>query len=174
MYAIAATSTFVRARIELPAGLKLTMQGFREGWNFVENEDARRLEKKILRRGWKCIRLIDGWTRSGVGETLQAAVGNALNLALRQVNPYFNAAEVDRIEWTRYPWFFLARVMVRPYRIQQDALIPVPDDYLPLKTTVRPKRMPLDSAALFPDFSSAMPMLKEMLVQSRRSQAKVQ
>jgi hypothetical protein len=64
--------------------------------------------------------------------------------------------------------------MVRPYRIQQDALIPVPDDYLPLKTTVRPKRMPLDSAALFPDFSSAMPMLKEMLVQSRRSQAKVQ
>jgi hypothetical protein len=174
MYAIAVSSTFTRAQIELPAGLKLTMQDFREGWNFVENDDARRLEKKILRRGWKYIRLIEGWTRSGVGETLQAAVGNALNLALRQVNPHFNAAEVDHIEWTRYPWFFLARVMVSPYRIQKDATIPVLDDDLPLRTTIRPKRMPLDSAALFPDFSSAMPMLKEMLVQSRCSQTRVQ
>ena len=45
MYAIAVSSTFTRAQIELPAGLKLTMQDFREGWNFVENDDARRLEK---------------------------------------------------------------------------------------------------------------------------------
>ena len=174
MYAIAATSTFVRAQIELPAGLKLMMQDFREGWNFVENEDARRLEKKILRRGWKYIRLVDGWTRSGVGETLQAAVGNALNLALRQVNPHFNAAEVDHIEWTRYPWFFLARVMVSPFRIQEDTVVPVLDDDSPLKAAIRPRRLPIDAAALFPNFSSAMPMLKEMLVQSRSSQSRVQ
>ncbi len=174
MYAIAATSTFVRTHIELPAGLKLTMQDFREGWNFVENEDARRLEKKILRRGWKYIRLIDGWTRSGVGETLQAAVGNALNLALRQVNPHFNTAEVKQIEWKQYPWFFLARVMVSPYRIQKDTIIPVLDDELPLRAAIPPRRFPLKAAALFPDFSSAMPMLKQMLVQSRSSQSRVQ
>jgi len=173
MYAIAATSTFVRAQIELPADLKVKMQDFREGWNFVENEDARRLEKKIQRRGWKYIRLVDGWTRSGVGETLQAAVGNALNLALRQVNPHFNAAEVDHIEWTRYPWFFLAKVMVSPYRIQQDAIIPVLDDDLPARTTIRTRRLPQNAAALFPEFSSAMPMLKQMLVQSRSSQTRV-
>jgi hypothetical protein len=174
MYAIAETSMFIRARIELPAGLKLATQDFREGWNFVVNKDARLLEKKILKRGWNYIRFADGWLCSGVGETPQSAVGNALNLALRQVNPHFNAAEVDHIEWTRYPWFFLARVMVSPYRIQKDATIPVLDDDLPLRTTIRPKRMPLDSAALFPDFSSAMPMLKEMLVQSRCSQTRVQ
>jgi hypothetical protein len=174
MYAIAETSMFIRARIELPAGLKLATQDFREGWNFVVNKDARLLEKKILKRGWNYIRFADGWLCSGVGETPQSAVGNALNLALRQVSPHFNAVEVDHVEWTQYPWFFLVRVMVNPYRIQKGAIVPVLDDAIPLETALRPRRLPLDAAALFPNFSSAMPMLKEMLVLSRSSQTRVQ
>ncbi|MGC1463478.1 MAG: hypothetical protein WA802_14840 [Terracidiphilus sp.] len=174
MYAIAEKSMFIRARIELPPGLNPVTEAFREGWKFVGNKDARLLEKKILSRGWNYIRIVDGWTRSGVGETLQAAICNALNLALRQFSPHFNAAEVNHIEWTEYPWFFLARVMVNPYRIQEGSTIPVLDGALPLGATTRPRLLPLKAAAFFPDFSTAMPMLKEMLVRSRSSQTRVQ
>jgi hypothetical protein len=174
MYVIAESSMFVRAQTELPSGLKLTTQEFREGWNFVGIKEARLLEKKILRQGWRTIRIVDGWMRSGVGETPQAAVGNALNLALRKVSPHFNAVEVGHVEWMHYPRFFLARVMVKPYRIQNGAIVPVLDDPLPLRTTLRPRLLPLDAAVLFPNFSSAMPMLKEMLTRSRSLQTRVQ
>jgi hypothetical protein len=174
MYSIAETSMFVRAQIELPAGLKLTTLEFREGWNFVSGKNPWLLEKKILKRGWKFIRIVDGWLRSGVGETPQAAIGNALSLALRQASPHFNTVEVSQIEWTQYPWFFLARVTVKPYRIQQDEMMPVPDETLSASSTLRPRLLPHDSAALFPDFTSAMPLLREMLVLSRSAQKRIQ
>jgi hypothetical protein len=118
--------------------------------------------------------MVDGWLRSGVGETPQAAIANALHLALRHVSPHFNAVEVNHVEWTQYPWFFLARVMVNPYRIQQGAILPVPDEALPPATTLRPRLLAPNAAALFPNFGSTMPMLKEMLVLSRSTQAKTQ
>jgi hypothetical protein len=174
MYSIAETSMFVRAQIELPAGLKLTTLEFREGWDFVSSKNPQLLEKKILKRGWKFIRMVDGWLRSGVGETPQAAIANALNLALRQASPHFNAVEVGHIEWTQYPGFFLARVKVNPFRIQKAAMMPVPDETLSPSTTLQPRLLPRDSAALFPQFASAMPMLREMLVLSRSSQTRIQ
>jgi hypothetical protein len=105
---------------------------------------------------------------------VQAAVGNALHLALQQASPHFNAVEVDRIDWTQYPWFFLARVMVNPYRIQMGSIVPVLDEALPPRPILRSKLLPRNSAALFPNFTSAMPMLKEMLVQSRGSYTRIQ
>ena len=174
MYTIAETNLLIRAQIELPAGLKLTTEEFREGWNFVGAKDSRLLEKRILRRGWKFIKMVDGWLRGGVGETPQAAIANALNLALRHVSPHFNAVEVNHIEWTEYPWFFLARVMNNPYRIQQGAIEPVPDGALPPPAARRPRLLPANAAALFPQFGSTMPRLKELLVKSRSSQARTQ
>jgi hypothetical protein len=174
MYSISETNLLVRAQIKLPAGLKLVTEEFREGWGFVGTKDARLLETRILRRGWKFIKMVDGWLRSGLGETPQGAIANALHLALRHVSPHFNAVEVNHVEWTQYPWFFLARVMVNPYRIQQGAIQPVPDDALPPANTLRPRLLAANAAALFPNFGSAMPMLKEMLVLSRSTQAKTQ
>jgi hypothetical protein len=174
MYSIAETNMLVRAGIELPTGLTLTTREFREGWNFVGTKDARMLEKRILKRGWKFIRVVDGWLRSGVGAAPQEAIANALNLTLRHVSPYFNAVAVDHIEWAQYPWFFLARVMVIPYRIQQGAILPVPDEAMPPPTTLRPRLLPPNAAVLFPNFGSAMPKLKEMLVLSRSSQTRIQ
>jgi hypothetical protein len=158
----------LRARAELPVGLKLATEEFREGWNFVRSGDVRRLEKKIQTRGWNFIKIADGSLRSGVGETSQQAIASALKLALRRIGTHFNAVEVGRIELTQYPWFFLARVRVYPYRIQQGTVLPVADQAPP--AAVRPRRLPSQSAELFPHFGSAMPMLKEMLV-SRREPA---
>ena len=174
MYAITETNMLIRAKVLLPVGMKLTTQEFRGGWKLVGIRDSRLLEKKLLKKGWKFIKIVDGWLTSGVGETTQTAIASALNLALRHVSPHFNAVEVDRIEWTQYPWFFVAKVMVNPYRIQEGAIVPVPDVAMPPATKLRPRLMSTDVTAFFPRFGSAIPMVKELLVLSRSSQTRFQ
>jgi hypothetical protein len=172
MYVITETSMLIRAHIELPAGLKLKRHGFGKGWNFVESEDARPLENNVLSQGWKLIRVVDGWMRSGVGETSRAAVRNALKLALRVVSPDFNAVDVGYIECTKYPQFVLASVIINPYRIQREAMIPMSDEVPSPKTSLGTRLLPTDAPALFPNFASAMPTLKEMIMVSHGSEAR--
>ncbi len=69
-----------------------------------------------------------------MGDTSQEAINGALKLALRHVSERFNAAEVERIELTQYPWFFLARVRVYPYRIQQHAVLAEVEEAEPMAT----------------------------------------
>ncbi|MGD0737842.1 MAG: hypothetical protein ABR976_22135 [Terracidiphilus sp.] len=174
MRAIAELNMLLRERIELPAGLKMTTDEFREGWSFIKSNDARRLEKRILKSGWNFIRIADGSLRSGVGETQQEAIASALKLALRRVNTHFNAVQVEHIELTKYPWFFLARVRIYPYRIQEGAILAVSDEVLPDgigKRPARSHRLANGSAEMYPDFGSAMPMLKHMLTTARASEA---
>jgi hypothetical protein len=169
MRTIAEQNMLLRIPAQLPLGLKLTTHEFREGWNFVSG-DAIRLEKKIRMRGWNFIKIADGALKSGVGETSQEAIASALKLALRRMSAHFNAAEVEHIELTHYPWFFLARVRIYPYRIQEGAVLPVPDEPELLAIASGQKRPPLNATALYPEFGSAMPRLKQMLVLSRRSE----
>ncbi len=174
MHTIAELNVLLRVRVELPAGMKMATDEFRDGWSFVRTGGASRIEKKIRTRGWSFIKIADGSLRSGIGDTSQQAIANALRLTLRHVNSDFDAAEVDRIELTQYPWFFLARVMVNPYRIQQGTA-PVPLELAsPAPVTRRPKLLPQNAAELFPHFGSAMPMLKELLVLSRSPQTRIQ
>jgi hypothetical protein len=171
---IAELTILLRMRAELPAGLKLATEEFRDGWNFARSVNARRLEKKILTQGWSFVKIGDGSLRSGVGETSQEAIASALKLALRHVSEQLNAVEVEHIELSQYPWFFLARVRVFPYRIQQGPVLPVPDEALPLPIVPRQRRLPVDAPQLYPHFGSAMPVLKEMLISSRSVQSRTQ
>ncbi len=171
---IAELNLLLREQVELPDGLKLATDEFREGWNLVRSVNAERLKKKIHTRGWSFIKIAYGSLRSGVGDTSQEAIASALRLALRRVSNRFNAAEVEHIEITAYPWFFLARVRVYPYRIQQGAVLPVADEAVEMSAAPGQRRLPPQAAELFPQFGSAMPMLKEMLVSSRGSQAGTQ
>jgi hypothetical protein len=172
MRTIAEQNMLLRMPAELPVGLRLTTREFREGWTFVSG-DASRLEKKIRTRGWNFIKVGDGASKSGVGETSQEAIASALKLALRRMSAHFNAAEVERIELTHYPWFFLARVKIYPYRIQEGAVVPMPDEPELPAIASRQKRLPLNAAAHDPEFGSAMPGLKQMLVLSRRPQGEL-
>ena len=174
MCTIAESNVLLRAKAELPDGFKLATEEFREGWNRMRSGDARRLEKKIQTRGWNFIKFAGGALRSGVGETSQEAIASALKLALRHVATHFNAVEVERIELTQYPWFFLARVRVYPYRIQQGAELPVPQEVKAEPMVMRRKQPSRGSAELFPEFGSAMPLLKEMLISSRNSETREQ
>jgi hypothetical protein len=174
MHKIAEQNMLLRAQAELPADLKLATVEFREGWIFVRPGDARKLEKKIHTRGWNFIKVGNGTLRSGVGDTSQEAIAGALKLALRHMNRHFNAAEVEHIELTKYPWFFLARVRINPYRIQPDAALSLPEEEELLSPASRTRRLPADSAELYPNFGSAMPQLKAMLISSRSSEARPQ
>src|ERR1035441_2322368 len=174
MRTIAELSMLLRARTELPDGLNLATEEFREGWNLVRTVSARRLEKKIRTHGWNFIGTDDESLRSGVGDTSQEAIASALKLALRRISAHFNAAEVEHIESTQYPWFFLARVRVFPYRIQQGAVLRMPEEDQPLPAAPRLKRLPPFSAALYPQFGSAMPLLKQLLISSHAEQRRPQ
>jgi hypothetical protein len=161
MRTIAELNMLLREQITLPDGLKLTTEEFRDGWNLVKKSDASRLKKKIQTRGWNFIRIADGWLRSGVGDTSQQAIGGALKLVLEQMSDHSNAVEVNRIELTKYPWFFLARVRVNPYRIQQESELAVTDKIHPDSSVAHAQRSTKSAAGVF---GSSMPMLKEMLI----------
>ena len=171
---IAEMNLLLREGAELPVGLELATEEFREGWNFARSGDARRLGKMIQARGWSLTKIPDGLLKSGVGETSQEAIAGALKLALRHVSAYFNAVEVDHIELTQYPWFFLARVRVNPCRIQQGAVLPVSDETQTLPIPPRQKRLSPLAAELYPYFDSDISLLKELLISSRSSQARSQ
>jgi hypothetical protein len=170
MRTIAELNMLFHTSVELPTGLKVTTEVFQEGWSFVRRVDARQLGKRIKTRGWNFIRFADGSLRSGVGDTSQEAIASALKLALRRVSDHSNAVEVEHIELTRYPWFFLARVRVYPYRIQQGstlmAMPAVASDLIPTSS----RRLPDGPAAFIPHFGSAMPALKERLVATKTSE----
>jgi hypothetical protein len=171
MRIIAERNMLLRARTELPNGLKLATDEFREGWEFVRTFDARRLEKQIVLRGWNFIGIAEESLRSGVGETSQEAIASALKLALRRVSTHFNAAEVEHIELTQYPWFYLARVRVYPFRIQQGAVLPASDKAEVFLVSRQRRRLPVHAEVLYPQFESVLPQLKEMLISSRSAQA---
>lgn len=174
MHTIAELNMLVRERIELPVGFKLATDEFAEGWNFMRCGGAHRLARKVQVRGWNFIGIADGSLRSGVGATSQEAIAAALKLALRRISEHFNAAEVEHIELTEYPWFFLARIRVYPYLIQQGAVVPITDAAPSFSVAPAHRRLPSEAAALFPEFGSAMPLLKELLISSRSSEARVQ
>jgi hypothetical protein len=172
MRTIADLNLLLRAQADLPAGLKITTEDFHEGWSFVRAANALRLEKKIRTRGWNFIRVADGSLRSGVGETAHDAIAAALKLALRQLHTQVNALEVEQIELTRYPWFFLAKLRLHPYRIQPEAELPFKDAAFPDESGPRSSRrgQPANPAGEpVPQFAGAMPMLKDLLLSSANS-----
>jgi hypothetical protein len=171
MRTIIELNMLLREQAKLPDGLNLATEEFNEGWKLVRTVNAQRLGKKILTRGWNFIRIPDESLRCGVGDTSQEAIAGALKLALRRISIQFNAAEVEHIELVEYPWFFLARVRVYPYHIQQGAVLTVPDESFSAHITPRHRRLPVQAGVLYPHFGSNIPQLKQMLISSRTAGA---
>jgi hypothetical protein len=163
MRAISEQDVLLREEIDLPACVKIATDSFREGWNFASTVNAKQLEKKICSRDWNFIKIAEGAQASGVGATSQEAIASALRVALLRKNGRFNAVVIEYIEISPYPWFFLARMRVCQYCIQQSAVLAVIDDCASSSTSPRKRRLLLDANALYPDFGSSMPLIKQML-----------
>jgi hypothetical protein len=166
MRTIAERNVLLLAQAELPAEIKLTTDEFCEGWSFVRSSDARRFGKKIRARGWNFLKISDGSLRSGVGDTSQEAIAGALKLALRQLNGPINSVEVENIELTKYPWFFLARVRISLYRVQQEAELPAMDELLSDPIPSQAGQTSHGASELSPDSGGPVTMLKELLLSS--------
>jgi hypothetical protein len=136
MRELAELTMLLREGAELPNGLKLVTEEFREDWNLVVSGDAHWLDKNIRRRRWYLLWIDEGSLRSGVGNTSQEAIASALKLALRHVSARFSAAEVEHIELKQYPWFFIAKVRVRPYQLQQSAVLSGANETVCLPTPI--------------------------------------
>jgi hypothetical protein len=121
---IAESNMLLHPQVKLPAGVRMATEQFHEGWLRIRTGGKQRLEKTVRAKGWHFVQIADGVLRSGVGDTEPAAIANALQLELRRLGEHSHAVEVERIELTKYPWFFLARVRVSPYRIQRQAGVP--------------------------------------------------
>lgn len=150
-----------------PKALKLATGKFSEGWKLSRSVDVRHLKNRILNLGWNLIKIDEGTLRSGVGETAQEAIASALKLALRSVSEHLHAVEVERIHLTQYPWFFLARIIVRPYLIQQSTDLPVLDGKESLPIIPSRRQLPTYASVLYPHFGGAMPQLRRMLISSQ-------
>jgi hypothetical protein len=174
MHVISELTLLLRDHIDLPAGLKVATEEFREGWSFARTPNRKRLEEKIQTLGWNFTGIPGESQRSGVGDTSQEAIASALRLALRHVGKHFNAAAVNHLELTQYPWFFLARVRVHSYRIQQGTALPLVHEAMRTRNAPLKRRLSTRAAALFPQFGSAMPLLKQMLASERFPEAKPQ
>ena len=174
MRSIREFDVLIREPIEIPARIEFATEEFREGWSLVELVDTRCLENIIDSLGWRFIRNTRGSLSSGVGETSQEAIVGAIRIALGLVNEHFNAVEVEHIALTQYPWFFLAKVRVCPYQLQQNGFLAVPDGAAPrcpLPGAGCCRQMPPRSTR---NFASALPQLKQMLISSQDRQARPQ
>lgn len=161
----------LRKQVELPVGLKLTTKEFSDEWIILHASKEQQFEKQIISCGWNLIKIADKLQHSGVGKSSQEATVNALRLTLLRVGEIFNAVEVEDIEMTQYPWFYLARVVINPCRVQHSASLPVPDHYEPIPIKARQRRLPVHANALYPHFGSAIPQLKQIILSSRTAQA---
>jgi hypothetical protein len=171
---IAELNFLVRGQVEAPNSFKLATETFREGWNFVRFMDARRLEKDIHAHGLDCVSISDGAQKSGVGKSAQEAIANALEITLRHISQHYNIAKIGHIELTQYPWFYLSRVVVCPYRVEQDAIEISRGVTVSLPIVPTHRRLQVYAPALYPYFGYAIPMLKEMLILSKNSQTRPQ
>jgi hypothetical protein len=123
MQNIATQTVLSRVTAELPNGLRIATEAFQEGWNFVRFGDVHQLDKAIRKCGWHFIWIAEASQHAGVGQTEQAAIASALKLALRRVGSGFNAASVGRVDISHYPWFFIAKVKIYPYQIQESSAL---------------------------------------------------
>jgi hypothetical protein len=171
---IAEQNIFIREHIKLPDGLILTTDGFREGWRIARTTNVSQLEKQIILHGWNMIEIDDAQLRYGVGDTSEEAMANAYRIFLGHASEVSNVVKVENIELTQYPWFFLAKVQTYPFRIQQSALPPASDHCGPRPAKPRQRRLPSHAGALYPQFGSAIPLLKQMLTSSRTVQTRPQ
>ncbi len=164
MRTIAEMNLLIRACMELPVGLHLTTDPFREGWELVQREDAGELKKRMRTSGRNLIRIGDGIQKSGLGDTSQEAIDRALQRALRMISERIPAVEVGQVSLTQYPWFCLARVTAIPYWIQQSSASLVPDRATLVAAARRRGRPPRQADALDSPFAGAIPRLTQELI----------
>lgn len=123
---------FLRVGCSLPDGLGLKQQHFSESWMSVENMLSPVLDVGLRAKGWHFMWLEGAHSRLGIGRTEQSATGRAITLVLNQIKGSLNAAELDSINVSRYPGFWIAKGTLHARQIQQQSCLG-PVDEVPIR-----------------------------------------
>ena len=156
MHTIVERNWLVRARMKLPGCLMLASSYFRDGWDFIQFENAERLDNRLRSMGWNLVKIC-GFQKSGVGDSSQQAIAGALKLALRTIGGHLSAVEVGDISLKGYPWFCLATVVVYPYWIRQSTALPAPG-CATFSLDSEWRRLSFELGTLDPQFADAIPL----------------
>ena len=94
----------------------------------VENATAVTLDTRIRNAGWHFMFLQTAHSRLGIGRTAETATSKAMDLALKQTEGRFNAAELGLVKITKYPGFYVARATLHTRQIQQSGSLGLVDE----------------------------------------------
>jgi hypothetical protein len=172
MHKIAESNVLLRTQSSLPEGFKALTEEFREGWLVMRTMGATQLGKKIRAKNWILVRSESNAKGSGVAKNEPDAIARALKQALRSVDVNSNAVEVNRVEVTAYPWFFLARLSVNPLRMQEDVST-LGEDGSTARIDGRSKSARRKSLIPAP-FEGGIPALKALLTANKGSSVSTQ
>jgi hypothetical protein len=121
-------SVFLRKDCILPDHLEPLQESVCDNWTMVQEIAAPIFDSVIRQSGWHFMWINGASARRGFGTTQENATSRALVHALHGVRQRFNAAELDSVQVTKYPGFYIANVAVQPRQIQHHTSLDAPDE----------------------------------------------
>jgi hypothetical protein len=112
-------SVFLRKGCDMPPHFDLPQQPYVDNWMLLEKLDAPVLDAMIRHAGWHFVCLQEFYSRSGVGTSRDEAIHQALARALKGLKKRYNAAELESVQVSSYPFFHIANVTFQARHIQQ-------------------------------------------------------
>lgn len=110
---------FLREACALPNQFVLRQELFCPKWMLVEDLTAAGLDAKIRSVGWHFMWMMGTSIRRGFGRTSDQAIHQALQRALNKTAKEFNASELESFLVSKFPGFYMAKVIVHPRQIQR-------------------------------------------------------
>ncbi|WP_263409514.1 hypothetical protein [Terriglobus tenax] len=96
----------------------------------IAASSAEAVDNVIRQAGWHFVWLTDSGSRVAFGLSKEAACRNAAVLVLSQIGERFNTAELGRVSVTKYPGFYVAKVVLHTRQIQRHASLGLVDEML--------------------------------------------
>jgi hypothetical protein len=117
----------------------LIQEQFGQKWMSVEDTTAVALDKKLRSADWHFMWLTEAHSSLSAGRTAESACNSAIVLALEKVQKRFNAAELSLLKITKYPGFWIAKVILQTRQVQQHPSLSLIGE-MPLEATlIKPK-----------------------------------
>ena len=121
-------SVFLRNGSDMPPHFDLAQQPYTKDWMLLEEIEAQVLDTMIRHAGWHFVCLQEDCSRSGIGLSRDPAIHQALVRALEGLKMRFNASELESIQVSSYPVFYIAKVTIQPRHIQRNTSLEIIED----------------------------------------------
>lgn len=105
----------------MPGGFRLEQERFNDGWMRAGDISTAGLDWALRGAGWRLLWIEKASRGLGFGRSEFAALSHATARALNRIGDRFNAAEVDSVRMSGFPWFRIVRVTAHPRQILEQA-----------------------------------------------------